>query len=90
MNIYVVMAQNARGDVHVFEAFSNEEKALEYEKEMSNLYNDLILNDGWSVAYCERVLDQEELNLTGLKEHQDKRKDPEWCARFNTMKSIQE
>lgn len=85
MKIYIIMVLNSRGDHHVVEVFSSEKAALDYKKEIDKLYNHLVKEDDWMISYTERFVDLECLGLTGLKEHQEKVNDQEWCARFNTL-----
>jgi hypothetical protein len=84
MKIYIVTVQDDCGCLHVIEAFTNEAKALEYNVEMGKIYNNS--EQDWTIGYTIRVLDEENLGLTGIKEHYEKRDSKEWCARFNTLK----
>jgi len=85
MDVFVVQVIHKDGNTHVIEVFSNKEKAEEYQNEMMKLYP-ITTDSPWYHSFCGRTVDQEALNLTGLKEHQEKYNDPEWCKQWNTSR----
>jgi len=84
--IYIVTVQDNKSNVYCMEAFSNQNVALDYEKEMLIIYHDLMMKDGWSVGFSTRILDVEHLDLATEKNHIDKINDSDWGRRFNTQK----
>jgi hypothetical protein len=83
MKIWFVQVNDDMGNIHVIELFSDEAKALDYNKEIEKLYNPF-LEHGWIITFGVRLLDQEDLGLSVNEEHVKKVFDPEWVAKYNT------
>jgi hypothetical protein len=83
MKVWIVQVIDHIGSIHVLELFSDEAKALDYNKEIEKLYNPC-LEHGWSFMFGVRLLDQEDLGLSVNEEHVKKVFDTEWVAKYNT------